>query len=68
MKVPFWTDPNEDIEVLEATGEAMDKYGIRYGADLVCLKPKHMEALSQGKMLAWNDSEYSTFVILDKED
>ena len=67
MKLLFWTDPNENITVLEPTGEATDEYGHRYGSDLVVLKKEHLDALLGGKMLAWNDSEYSTFILLDRE-
>lgn len=65
MKYPFWTDPNDYIEVLEATDEAIDKYGHRRGSDFIRLGPEHMEALKAGKVLAWNDSEYSTFVVFE---
>ena len=65
MKAPFWTDPNDDIEILEATQTAANEYGHGYGSDLIRLNPKHIKALQDGKMLAWSDSEYSTFVMLD---
>ena len=67
MKYPFWTDPNDSIVILEATDEAAKKYGHRSGSDLMRLGPEHLQALQDGKMLAWNDSEYSTFVIFDAE-
>ena len=65
MKLPFWRDPNESIEILEPNDEAANKYGHNYGAELVVLNDEHLTALKAGKMLAWNDSEYSTFVILE---
>jgi len=64
VKIPFWKDPNDSVEVLEATKEAADKYGHMFGSDLIRLEPDHVEALQAGKMLAWHDSEYSTFVML----
>ena len=68
MKIPFWVDPNDNIMILEATKEAADEFGHRFGSDLMRLRPEHIEALQDGKMLAWHDSEYSTFVILTEKD
>jgi hypothetical protein len=65
-KLPFWADPNDSVTILEATGKAAGEYGHGYGSDLIKLQPKHIEALLRGKMLAWNDSEYSTFVVFEK--
>lgn len=64
----FWKDPNDDIQILDATEEASIKYGHYAGYDLLKLNTTHLQALQAGKMLAWNDSEYSTFVILEKDD
>lgn len=64
MKIPFWRDPNKNIEILEASDEEREKYGHRFGSDTIVLSPEHIKALQDGKMLAWNDSEYSTFVVL----
>jgi hypothetical protein len=63
MKFSFWTDPNEGISILDATDEAANNYGHGFGSDLIMLEEEHLEALKAGKMLAWHDSEYSTFVI-----
>ena len=65
VKLPFWRDPNQTIKVIEPTEKAMNSYGHGCGSDIVRLKPEHIEALQAGKMLAWNDSEYATFVMLD---
>lgn len=67
MKILFLRDPNQNIEIIEASLEAQEKYGTRYGADTIILSREHLQALLDGKMLAWNDSEYSTFVVLEKE-
>ena len=64
MKTPYWIDPNENIEIIEATREAADAFGHGCGSDLVRLTSAHIEALRSGKMLAWHDSEYATFVVL----
>lgn len=61
----FWPDPNDTIVILDATQDAANDYGHCYGSDLIRLTPSHIEALQAGNMLAWNDGEYSTFVILD---
>ena len=55
----FWTDPNDNIRTLDATKEAADEFGHGYGSDLMRLKPEHIDALQNGKMLAWDDGEYS---------
>lgn len=67
MKIPFWTDPNRDIQIIEPTEGAMNEYGHLFGSDKVILTQKHIDALLAGKMLAWNDSEYSTFVVLRRD-
>jgi len=61
---PLWTTPNNDIEILEATKAAASNYGFGYGSSLMGLKSEHIKALKKGKMLAWNDGEYTTFVVL----
>ena len=68
MKIPFWVDPNDNIEILDATKEEADKFGHGLGSGLMRFKSEHIEALQNGKMLAWHDSEYSTFVVLEVSD
>lgn len=63
----LWMPATEDITILDNTREAAKNYGFYYGADYVALRPEHLEALKAGKMLAWNDMEYSTFIILVAE-
>jgi len=60
----FWSDPNEHIQIIESTEEARDAYGYGCGADHIALTDEHLQALRDGKTLAWNDSEYVTFVML----
>jgi len=62
MKHPFWSDPNDSVAILEPTDAAVDEYGHRCGSDMIWLEQKHIEALLSGKILAWHDSEHSTFV------
>jgi len=64
MKFPFWDDPNDNISIIEPTEEDMNKYGHSCGSDVIKLSNKHMEALKNKKMLAWNDGEYTTFLVL----
>ena len=68
MKIPFWSDPNDNIQILEATKEETDDYGHRFGSEYIRLRPEHIKALQTGKILAWHDSEYTTFVVLSEED
>lgn len=68
MKIPYWSDPNDEVQIIEPTDESMDKYGHRCCSDMIELSDKHIEALKAGKILAWNDGEYTTFVILKNEE
>ncbi|KKL12779.1 hypothetical protein LCGC14_2532350 [marine sediment metagenome] len=65
MKLPFWLDPKAEIAIIEASEEAAKQYGHRFSSDFITLTEEHMAALRAGKMLAWSDSEYSTFVVLE---
>jgi len=58
-----WNNTRE-IEILEATYEQAEKFGFRYGSDFIVLTQEHIQALLNGKMLAFSDNEYSTFLIL----
>jgi|GEM_PF-2379453 len=63
-RLPFGFGLKDNVEILQATEKAIDEYGTLFGFDVIGLSPKHVEALQRGKMLAWNDGEYSTFVVL----
>ena len=67
MKFPYWRDPNVEIEIIEMAPEALDKYGHNYGSDIIKLTQEHIDAIKEGKALAWNDGEYSTFVFFYDE-
>lgn len=67
MKVPYWVDPNDNIKIIEPTEEAAKEFGFYSGYDLMRLTDEHIEALKNGKMLAWADGEYATFVIYKDE-
>ena len=66
-KGTWWTNPNDDIQILERTTEALKKYGRFSGANMVNLTKEHIDALLNGKVIAFNDSEYVTFLKLVKE-
>ena len=63
--LPFWNNPNSTIQIIEPTLNAAKEYGFHVGYDVVGLKQEHIDALLNGKALAWNDGEYSTFVIME---
>lgn len=67
VKITSCRDPENDVEILDATEEAADEYGHGFGSRLVGIRREHIEALEEGKMLAWGDSEYSWFVVLDDD-
>ena len=58
----WWSDPNENIQILEPTEKALKKFGYRYGVDNVILTEEHITALREGKVIAFHDSECSTFL------
>lgn len=55
----------ESLAIIEATAEASSEFGHGFGSDVIALTEEHMAALRAGKMLAWRDSEYSMFVVLE---
>jgi hypothetical protein len=57
----------EDVEIIENSKEGRDKYGYLYGASVLTLTIEHIEALKDGKAIACNDGEYSTFVVLEEK-
>ena len=61
--LPFWSNPNNTIQIIEPTLSAAQNYGLYNGYEIIGLKQEHIDALLNGKALAWNDGEYSTFVV-----
>ena len=51
-----------EIEIIEPTEQARQQYGYMHGTDTIELSIEHITALGHGKMLAWNNGEYVTFV------
>ena len=62
----YWPS-DEHVEILDATRKAMDEYGHHHGSSLIVLTQDHIDALLSGKMLAWDDSEYTSFVVFDSD-
>lgn len=54
-----------DIDIIENTKEAENNYGHGWGSSTVVITHNHIEALLNGKQLAFNDGEYSTFVTMN---
>jgi hypothetical protein len=63
-----WTDPENKAIILNATQAEADKYGHHFGSECILLKREHIEALMDGKMLAWDNGEYATFVFLEQDE
>ena len=57
-------EQNYEIEIIEPTKQAQEQYGYMFGTSTIELSIEHITALGHGKMLAWNDGEYVTFVKL----
>ena len=55
------------VEIIEPTEQAQQQYGYMFGTSTVWLSGEHIQALINGKMLAWDNEEYVTFVVLTKE-
>jgi len=59
---------NDTLIVIERTREAIDAYSAHFhAADMIELQPEHVEALQDGKVLAWEDGEYCHFAMLEEE-
>ena len=59
--------PDSNIDIVDRPSEGVRANG--FGGLSIQLLDKHIEALRKGKMLTWNDGEYSTYIVygLDKE-
>lgn len=53
-----------DIKIIENTKEAMKEYGHCWGSEVVKLSKKQIKELLKGKCIAFNDGEYTTFLVL----
>lgn len=56
------------VEIIENTETAMNKYGHFYGSSTLELTLEQFNAIKDGKCIACNDGEYSTFIVLEKSN
>ena len=56
----------EDIKIIDNTKEARENYGHLHGSTILELTQEQLDAIKDGKCLAWNDGEYSKFIVLKK--
>jgi len=59
---------NRNVEIIDNTKEAEDKYGHLWGSSTVVITQEHIDALLNGKQLAFNDGEYSQFITMHIRD
>ena len=57
---------SEVITIVENSREGMAEHGHAWGSEWVQITDKHIEALKNGKMLAWDDGEYAHFLSMEK--
>lgn len=60
--VGFLTRKAEEYHICENFVEALMAHGIAHGATNVILTQEDIEALSQGKTIAYTDGEYNHFI------
>ena len=56
-----------DFTIIEDNDKAKKEYGLHYGVNECKISLEDIEALKQGKCLATDDGEYSTFITLCTE-
>ena len=54
--------------IIENTEKARDEYGTCYGVNYLKISKEDIQALKEGKCLAYDDGEYSTFIIAGNEE
>jgi hypothetical protein len=59
---------DSEISIIENNLKAAQEYGLNCGYSVVKLEKKHLKALEEGKCIAFDDGEYSTFLILKEEE
>lgn len=57
-----------NLTIIENTDKAREEYGTLWGINYINISEEDIKALYEGKCLAYDDGEYSTFITLDKED
>jgi hypothetical protein len=66
MKLVF-DEESDDITIINPTEEERESYGFSYGHDDLVLSEQHIQALIDGKMLAYDGGEYTTFIVKKQE-
>lgn len=56
------TEPNNGLTIIENTQKARKEHGYAWGGEDVILSPQYMQALQDGKCVAFYDGEYVTFL------
>ncbi|MFW6184822.1 MAG: hypothetical protein ACOC8X_13565 [Chloroflexota bacterium] len=59
----LWDIPTGSVRVYESEEEARERFGTAWGAATTRLLPEHLEALQEGKCLAFWDGEYVNFLL-----
>ena len=54
-----------DVEMIDDTKEARDKYGYLWGCSEHIITRSQVEELLNGKVMVMNDGEYVTFVRME---
>lgn len=57
-----------ELQIIDNTHEAMEKYGFHWGYSLYEVSKEMLQSLLDGKVLAMNDGEYSTFIRMESEE
>lgn len=55
---------NRKVVIIENTKESEDNFGHMWGSDTVVITQEHIDALLNGKQLAFEDGEYSHFITM----
>ncbi|HHT97486.1 MAG TPA: hypothetical protein GXZ90_06300 [Clostridiales bacterium] len=59
---------NRNVEIIDNTKEAEDNYGHLWGSSTAVITQEHIDALLNGKQIAFNDGEYSQFITMNIRD
>jgi hypothetical protein len=54
------------ISIIPNTIKAQNEYGHSYGSEHILITEEHINALKEGKQLAFCDDEYSNFLSMSK--
>lgn len=56
-------DADNDIDIIDDTDEARKAFGYHYGCELQDISKEQLDALLNGKCLAYFDGEYAHFLV-----